>query len=40
MEKLEDSTAFLEIVRNTGKENGAFYTADPLWREPVLSWIS
>lgn len=30
---------FEEIKLDTGKQHGAFYTADPIWLDPVISWI-
>jgi hypothetical protein len=30
---------FEEIQFDTGKQHGAFYTADPIWLDPVISWI-
>ncbi len=32
-------TDFVELEYNTGKGHGAFYTADPAWLDPVISWI-
>jgi hypothetical protein len=31
---------FEEIIFETGKQHGAFYSADPLWLDPVISWIN
>jgi hypothetical protein len=31
---------FNEIKFDTGKQHGAFYSADPIWLDPVISWIS
>ena len=30
---------FKEIVFTTGKSHGTFYTADPLWMDPVIDWL-
>lgn len=30
---------FTEIELTTGKQHGAFYSADPLWLDPLISWI-
>ena len=32
-------SSFEEITLSTGKQHGAFYTADPLWLNPVIDWI-
>jgi pimeloyl-ACP methyl ester carboxylesterase len=31
---------FTEIALNTGKRHGAFYTADPAWMSPMVSWFN
>jgi hypothetical protein len=30
---------FEEMALSTGKQHGAFYTADPAWLDPVTEWI-
>jgi hypothetical protein len=30
---------FKEIEFRTGKSHGTFYTADPLWMDPVIEWL-
>ena len=30
---------FKEIEFSTGKHHGAFYAADPIWLDPIISWI-
>jgi len=30
---------FEEFEFSTGKQHGAFYTADPIWLDPMISWI-
>lgn len=35
-----DVTGFDEIEFNTGLRHGAFYTADPTWLEPLISWLN
>ena len=34
-----DLTSFQEIQFSTGEGHGAFYQADPLWMDPVITWI-
>jgi hypothetical protein len=31
-------SSFEEIALSTGRQHGAFYTADPLWLDPVIEW--
>lgn len=39
VERSPEVTDFDEIEFNTGKQHGAFYTADPIWLDPIISWI-
>ena len=39
VERSSGVTDFTEIAFNTGKSHGAFYTADPAWLDPLISWI-
>jgi hypothetical protein len=32
-------TEFKEIVYATGKQHGTFYSADPDWLDPIITWI-
>lgn len=32
-------SSFEEIALSTGRQHGAFYTADPTWLDPVTEWI-
>jgi hypothetical protein len=32
-------SSFEEIALSTGRQHGAFYTADSVWSEPVIEWI-
>lgn len=38
-EKSPGVVAFEEIEFNTGKRHGAFYSADPIWLDPIIAWI-
>jgi len=35
-----DVVEFDEIEFETGKQHGAFYSADPLWLAPMITWIN
>lgn len=39
VERSPGVVAFEEITFETGKGHGAFYAADPIWIDPVISWI-
>jgi hypothetical protein len=40
LERSPDVLEFEEIEFETGKQHGAFYTADPLWLDPIIAWIN
>ena len=31
---------FVEIEFSTGKQHGAFYSADPTWLDPMITWLA
>ena len=39
LEKSPDVVEFEEIKFETGKQHGAFYSADPMWLDPMIAWI-
>jgi hypothetical protein len=39
-ERSSNVTGFEEIEFTTGLRHGAFYTADPIWLEPLISWLN
>jgi hypothetical protein len=38
-DKSPEVTDFVEIEFDTGKQHGAFYSADPVWLDPLIAWI-
>jgi hypothetical protein len=40
VERSPNVTGFEEIEFSTGLRHGAFYTADPIWLEPLISWLN
>lgn len=40
IEGLPDVKEFEEIEFATGKQHGAFYSADPSWLDPLMSWLA
>ena len=40
LERSRDVVEFEEIKFETGKQHGAFYSADPLWLVPMITWIN
>lgn len=39
IERSPEIKEFEEIEFATGKQHGAFYSADPIWLDPLISWI-
>lgn len=39
IERSPEVKEFKEIEFTTGKQHGAFYSADPIWLDPIISWI-
>ena len=40
VERSPNVTGFEEIEFATGLRHGAFYTADPIWLDPLISWLN